>query len=93
MKTFFIAHTMESPVGFKPLQIGPWENLLKRIWDWFDADTIRNIITSFKIRSYEDQVDEGVSVESEYEFVDSNDWTDDTLKLQKHFFDVVNRGE
>ena len=84
---------MDSTVGLKPLQIGLWEGLLNQIWEWFEADIIRDVISSFKILSHDDPSDEGISPDYDEYDDDSLDCDDDALKLQQQFFGVLNNSK
>ena len=75
---------MDRAVGPGPLQIDPWENLLKEIFDAFEADIIKKVIHDFEYFCDDDQ-DEGIA--------DDYGGDDDALALQQRFFSVLNRSK
>lgn len=79
---------MEQHVGFGPLQIDPWDKLLKEIFEAFEPDTIEDIIFLF-IKIGDDDSD--LQVDSDFE-KDFDEEEDDSFTLQQRFYMVLGGG-
>lgn len=80
---------MEQHIGFGPLQVDPWDKLLKEIFEAFEPDIIEDIIFHFK-RLEDDDSDQMVDSDFEEDFDEDED---ESFNLQQRYYMVLRQSK